>query len=641
MVNAAPRSARDRTRYTVLSRLCADRAGNVLGIVAAAIPPLLVLVGGGVDMSRAYLTQSSLQAACDAGVLAGRRAQAKSGSWGDPERTKATRMFNYNFLNAGTSSTNTTFSPVDAGNGVISGTATTTMPTSIMKMFGKDTFTLSATCSAEFQISNVDVMFVLDTTGSMADCPDNTHCYSGTGSKIVALRDAIRQFYYTMAQAVPAGGTARLRFGFVPYAGTVNMGSLVAAGDLPSSYFTSSTPYSTKYANFTTPNYVGTNGTPSVVNNTIVRSSNSSCNSWANASAVTTGGPAPAQTTTTTYAKVSYNSSNGNCTRSETTTTTTYVQSGYKLNPSAPYTYKVGNVDTSVLKTGTAVAIATSISSNATVPTSGSYDMVQLAALSGTTGISTTSTTWGGCIEERNTVNSLFTNNSAPSGAYDHDLQSAPTSDSTRWHPYIGSLVYDRNQTAQLATSTVIGSTWEYCVPAAKTFTTVDTSAPTTVPAWLETYVNTLIANGNTYHDIGMMWGARLANPNGIMATNVNEGNLSSVSRHIIMLTDGMMAPNSNVYNAYGLESIDNRVAPNGTSDTSLIDYHNARFLTACATAKAMGYTIWFIGFGQSLTTQMQTCASSGRAYFAGDTAALNDTFRHIASQVADLRLKS
>lgn len=630
-------------RRSWLGRLGADRAGNVLGIVAASIPPLLVLVGGGVDMSRAYLTQSSLQAACDAGVLAGRRAQAKSGSWGDPERTKAARMFNYNFLNSGTSSTGTTFSPVDAGNGVISATASTTMPTSIMKMFGKDTFVLNATCSAEFQISNVDVMFVVDTTGSMADCPDNTRCYSGPGSKIVGLRDAIRQFYYTMAAAVPAGGTARLRFGFVPYAGTVNMGNLVSAGDIPNSYFTSTTTYSTKYANFDTPNYVGTNGPSTVVNNTIYRSSNSSCNSWASGS-TTTGGPAPAATTTTTYAKVSYNSGNGNCTRSETTYTTTYVQSGWKLNPSTPYTYRAGGVDTSRLKAGNSVAIASSISGSATVPNSGSYDMVQLAALSGTSGITTSTITWGGCIEERNTVNALFTNNSAPNGALDHDLQSAPTNDNSRWHPYVPELVFDRNQTSQLDTNWVIGSTWGYCVPAAMKFTTVDTSAPNTVPAWLDTYLNTLVANGNTYHDIGMMWGARLANPNGIMAANVNEGNLPSVSRHIIMLTDGLMAPNSNVYNAYGMEDVDNRVAPGGTPDTgtnSLTDYHNARFLTACATAKAMGYTIWFIGFGQSLTTQMQTCASSGRAYFAGDTAALNDTFRHIASQVADLRLKT
>lgn len=643
MVNVSPRGRRERTYRTWLSRLGADRAGNVLGIVAASIPALLVLVGGGVDMSRAYLTQASLQAACDAGVLAGRRAQAKSGSWGDPERTKAARMFDYNFLNSGTNSTGTTFSPVDAGNGVISATASTTMPTSIMKIFGKNTFVLNATCSAEFQISNVDVMFVLDTTGSMADCPDNTHCYSGTGSKIVGLRDAIRQFYYTMAAAVPAGGTARLRFGFVPYAGTVNMGTLVSAGDIPSSYFTSSTTYSTKYANFDTPNYVGTDGASNTVNNTIYRSSSSSCTSWGNASPTTTGGPAPAPITTTTYARISYNSGTGNCTRSETTYTTTYI-TNYKLNPSTPYTYRVGSVDTSQLKAGTSVPIVTSINGSATVPTAGSYDMVQLGAMSGTTGLTTTDVTWGGCIEERNTVNSLFTNNSAPNGALDHDLQSAPTDDNSRWHPYVPELVFNRGQTGPRNTGTVIGSTGGYCVPAAMKFTTVDTSSPSTVPSWLENYLNTLVANGNTYHDIGMMWGARLANPNGIMAANVNEGNLPSVSRHIIMLTDGLMAPNNTVYNAYGMERIDNRVAPYNTPDTgtnSLVDYHNARFLTACATAKAMGYTIWFIGFGQSLTTQMQTCASSGRAYFAGDTAALNDTFRHIASQVADLRLKT
>ena len=577
MVNAEPRNLRDRVRRSWLGRLGADRAGNVLGIVAASIPPLLVLVGGGVDMGRAYLTQSSLQAACDAGVLAGRRAQAKSGSWGDPERAKAAKMFDYNFLNSGTSSTGTTFSPMDAGSGVISATASTTMPTSIMKIFGKDNFTLNATCSAEFQISNVDVMFVLDTTGSMADCPNNTTCNSGPGSKIVGLRDAIRQFYYTMAAAVPSGGTARLRFGFVPYAGTVNMGTLVSAGDIPSSYFTSTTTYSTKYANFNTPNYVGTAGTPSSVDVTTTRSSSNSCNSWAGASSTSSGGPAPAATSVTTYAKVSYNSGTQQCTRRETTTTTTYVQNGYKVDPT-PYTYQSGGVNTSQLKTRTAVAIATSISSSATVPTAGTYDMVQLAALSGTSGITTTNVTWGGCIEERDTVNSLFTNNSAPNGAYDHDLQSAPSSDTTRWHPYVGSLVFDRNQTAALNTSTVIGSTTEYCVPAAMKFTTVDTSSPNTVPDWLETYVNTLVARGNTYHDIGMMWGARLANPNGIMAANVNEGNLASVSRHIIMLTDGLMAPNSNVYNAYGMESIDNRVAPYGTTDSSLINYHNARF---------------------------------------------------------------
>ena len=626
MVNARfrTRSGQPSLRQgsTLLGRLRGDLGGNVLGIAAAVIPPILLLVGAGVDMGRAYLTQTTLQAACDAGVLAGRRAQAKSGQWGTTEEGKATAMFNYNFMSAGTGATGTQFLPRDAGNGVISATASTTMPTTVMKMIKRDNFTLSTTCSAEYQISNVDVMFVLDVTGSMACRTDGSSCNSGSSSKIVALKEAVRQFYYTMALAMPDNGSARLRFGFVPYAGTVNIGNLVDSGDIPTSYFSNTTPYSTKLFNFDTPNYPFTITSSS-------QSSSSACNTWANAPA----------TSTTTYSYVSY--SGGTCRRRETSKT----QNGWRLNPTRPFTYKVATLDTSQIKTRTPVEVLTGVdlpsstSNGATVQVPGTYDAVTFASQSATaTGYYSAMHTWTGCVEERDTVNSLFSNNTAPTGAFDHDLTSAPTNDATRWHPYVGRFVYNRWQKAQLDTTTDYFSEQEYCVPSAMKFTTVDTTSNTTVPTWLETYLGTLIARGNTYHDIGMVWGARLANPNGIMATNVNEGNLPSISRHIIMLTDGELAPNGDVYNAYGLEDIDNRVGPAGAN---LYTYHNARFLTACANAKAMGYTIWFIGFGQTLTSQMQACATSGRAYYASSASTLNETFRQIASQVADLRLKS
>jgi len=625
MVNARlcirPDRVTRRRADTLLGRLRKDRSGNVLGLAAAVTPPILLLVGAGVDMGRAYLTQTTLQAACDAGVLAGRRAQAKSGTWGSAEIAKATAMFNFNFLSAGTGATGTTFTPTDAGNGVISGTASTQMPTTIMKMVNRNSFTLSTTCSAEYQISNVDVMFILDVTGSMACAPNGSNCNSGSGSKIVALKEAVRQFYYTMALAMPNNGSARLRFGFVPYAGTVNIGNLVDSGDIPSSYLTSATPYSTKLFNFDTPNFPFT-----IVSSS--QPSSSACNTWANAPA----------TSTRTYSFVSY--SGGTCRRRETSTT----QNGWRLNPTQPFTYRVATLDTSRLKTRAPVEILTGVdlpsstSNGATVQTRGTYDVISFASQAATaTGYYSTMHTWDGCVEERDTVNSLFTNNVAPSGAFDHDVTSAPTNDATRWHPYIGRLVYNRWQRAQLDSTANYFSEQEYCVPPAMKFTTVDTSSATTVPGWLENYLGTLIARGNTYHDIGMIWGARLANPNGIMSANVNDGNLPSISRHIIMLTDGELAPNGDVYSSYGLEDIDNRVAPSGGN---LYNYHNARFTTACANARAMGYTLWFIGFGQSLTPQMQSCAP-GKAFYASNAATLNDTFRQIASQVADLRLKS
>ena len=64
---------RAEIRGGVLSRLAANRAGNTLPIVAAALAPLLALVGGGVDLGRSYLSEARLQQACDAGVLAARK----------------------------------------------------------------------------------------------------------------------------------------------------------------------------------------------------------------------------------------------------------------------------------------------------------------------------------------------------------------------------------------------------------------------------------------------------------------------------------------------------------------------------------------------------------------------------------------
>jgi len=682
MVNSALAIAARRAR-TFLGRLRRNTAGNVLALTAAALPPILILVGGAVDMSRAYMAQTSLQNACDAGVLAGRRAQAKSGSWGTTEQAKAQRMFDINFQASSANATGTTFTATNPTTGVISATATTNVPATIMKMFGTTQFPLTATCSAEFQVSNIDVMLVLDTTGSMACRPDGSNCYSDSTSKIEGLKSAIRSFYYTLAAAVPSGSTTRVRFAFVPYNGTVNLTNFVSGGSpvVTQSYLSSSTNYQTRLYHFDQPNYTSSTssavtyetygGTATPTQITQADCTNYGINKYpTSGQTTTTTGTQPGNVVTTTYAYYSWinncgncqgNSGNGNgnlpkgtCVRSKTVDTTTYTLASYGLSPTTPYRYTQASLDTANLKALTATNIATEVASTATVPaagyTTGYYDPITLGSLSGATGITATSTTWNGCIEERSTVNSLFTNNTVPSGALDHDLVSAPTATATtQWKPWIPRLVWNRWQSATLDTTTDYDSEqdrqtsggYSLCAPAAKNFATVDTSVPNTVPSWIETYLATLVANGNTYHDIGMIWGARLAATNGINATTVNAGNVSSVSRHIIFLTDGDTAPNIDLYNSYGLESLDNRVAPSGNSNPQLATYHNARYTTACQTAKNMGYTIWVIGFGQSLTTPMTTCASGGRSYYASDTTTLQTTFRTIASQVADLRLRS
>lgn len=644
---------------SLLGSLLRDTAGNTLGIALGTIILLVSLAGSGTDMARAYMTKTSLQNACDAGVLAGRKAMATSGTYGTSETAKANKMFNFNFNPSATNSNTVTFTTASSGTGAVSGTASTVMPTVIMGIFGFKNITLTVACSAELQMASADVMFVLDTTGSMADTPSNGYSNSGPDSKIVGLRTAILNFYNTVASAVTDKTNTRIRFGFVPFTATVNMGGIVAAGQMPTSYFADTQPFQTALANFNTPVYIGTAGSP--VASTETYGSNitqSQCNSYGTNSyptnggnPVSGGGPTPANTTSTTYSykswtKVSGSGSNalGTCVRNKSVTTTTYVTRYQFTN----WTFKAATLSVTAFKGLGSVPVVTNIASNATVPTAGTYDMPTLAALNGTagvTGLTTSNATWGGCIEERQTVQNLAMN-PVPSGATDLDIDTVPTTDATRWKLNLNQVEWYRGSTnvASRTVTSLQSDTYRVssqCPPKAMLFTEVDTSNPSVPPTWLSNYVNTLVASGSTYHDTGMIWGARLGSPTGIFKDNVNADSVKypSVSRHIIFMTDGLMAPTTTAYSAYGQELYDNRVAPSGSTNSTLVNYHNNRFLAACTKAKNLGYTVWVIGFGTSLTTQMTTCATAGRAYQANDTTTLNNTFKFIAGQVADLRI--
>ncbi|GEO01049.1 hypothetical protein NSE01_28810 [Novosphingobium sediminis] len=643
----------------LIGSLLRDTAGTTMGIALATIVLMVALVGSGTDMARAYMTKTSLQNACDAGVLAGRKAMATSGTYGTSETAKANKMFDFNFNPLGTNSQNVTFTTESSGTGSVSGTASTAMPTVMMGIFGFKSMTLTVACSAELQMASADVMFVLDTTGSMACNPDGSSCNSSSTSKIMGLRQALRNFYTTVANAVVDKSNTRIRFGFVPYTATVNMGGIVAAGQMPTSYFADTQSFQTALANFNTPVYVGTADSPVATTETYGSTiTQTQCNNYGvnkypttGSNPVTSGGPAPADTISTTYsyrswAKVSGSGSSakGTCVRNKSVTTTTY-ETRYQFTN---WTFQNTTLDVTGFKGLGNNTVVTNIASNATVPTAGTYDMIALAALNGTTGVTgltTATANWDGCIEERQTVQNLAMN-PVPSGATDLDIDTVPSSDATRWKLNLNDVEWYRgssNTTSRTVTS-LQSDTYRVssqCPPKAALFAEVDTTNPAVVPTWLDNYINTLVASGSTYHDIGMIWGARLGSPSGIFATNVNADNVKypSVSRHIIFMTDGEMAPTTTAYSAYGQELYDNRVAPSGTSSSTLINYHNNRFLAACTKAKNLGYTVWLIGFGTSLTTQMTTCATAGRAYYASDTTALTNTFKFIAGQVADLRI--
>jgi hypothetical protein len=143
---------------------------------------------------------------------------------------------------------------------------------------------------------------------------------------------------------------------------------------------------------------------------------------------------------------------------------------------------------------------------------------------------------------------------------------------------------------------------------------------------------------GGTYHDTGMIWGTRLISPTGLFASDTSTWpGHAPPSRYIVFMTDGDMSPNSSIYGLYGMEYYDKRVT--GSTVTNDLAYHNARFLAECAAAKARNIKIFVVGFGQTLTTELSTCASPGSAYYASDNASLTAAFTSIAGQVAMLRI--
>lgn len=160
----------------LLTRLAKNQAGNTLAIVAAALVPLAGMIGGGLDISRGYLSQTRLQQACDAGVLAGRKLMGTSGVLSDAVTAEVRKYVRFNYPNnyLGATLQDADIVPTVGTNEQIVLTVSTAVPTVIMKLFGKNEMAVSATCSGRNDYSNIDIVLVLDTTGSMACKPEFT-----------------------------------------------------------------------------------------------------------------------------------------------------------------------------------------------------------------------------------------------------------------------------------------------------------------------------------------------------------------------------------------------------------------------------------------------------------------------------------
>ncbi|WP_293973191.1 TadE/TadG family type IV pilus assembly protein [Sphingomonas sp.] len=226
--------------------------------------------------------------------------------------------------------------------------------------------------------------------------------------------------------------------------------------------------------------------------------------------------------------------------------------------------------------------------------------------------------TWNGCIEERQTVSTITASTSAiPAAAYDLDIDRIPDSDTTRWVPYDGD--------AETANSQ------EACPQAAKRL-------QSWARADLVTYLNSLTPDGGTYHDIGMIWGARMISSAGVFADSPATYNSMPTNRFVIFMTDGLLSTNSTLYSAYGMEKYDQRVTG---GDLSTQDArHHQRFNLMCSAIKNRGVSIWVVAFASSLDTNLTNCASNaGQASTSANSTDLTTKFVEIGKSIGAMRL--
>ena len=653
-------------RGTWISRLRAgtkalrsDQRGNAFMLTAAAIVPVIGIVGSAVDIGRGYMTQLRLQQACDAGVLAGRRAMGGA-TYSDDAEAEADKMFNFNFPEGKYGASGILFSSQAINASDVAGQASAILPTELMFIFGKDEFRLSANCTAKLEISNVDVMLVLDVTGSMAQTNSGD-----TVNRITALQDATMDFFDTLTTADVGDG--RLRFGVVPYSSTANVGQILIEKD--SDWLSDYTilPSRSPIIRY---NWSGTNPPSSVTSGTTTNGAwenflpvSGFTNSTACSAVVAPADTMPALTDDQNLNRTARVVDRNGTRRYVTVAGTQHRYINYRYN------YRSSD-DTCWLQRRTVTFDHTASPAPSSTPFYNQYRYedrlfdVSSAKSGGTISVDTgdsgafRSVGWSGCVIERRTE-SFGASSSAPAAALDMDIDMVPTSDeNTKWRLLIPEIAYPRNSTVgakpsntgvrTVNSSDVYNGYWqnfEYHWPSGWGVCPAPAMKLTTMTAddrdTFEDYVESLEPLGGPYQDAGMIWGARLLSPTGLFADeNAAAPNERPISRHIVFMTDGDMAPNMPNLTFQGYEYLMQRVGGSfNTSDTQLKDRHNNRFVQLCRAARQRGITIWVVSFGVSDNANLNSCASSGEAFEADNAAELNQQFQAIARQISKLRL--
>lgn len=198
-------------RNKIIKRFLENTSGNVAVIFSLVAVPLVVLIGGGIDIQRVSASKVKLQSAVEASALAA--ASFKNSGTVTEEFVKEYIQANLSdanqLLNVNVNIDNSTIT-LNKREIVVSSTAT--VPSYFLQLVGINDSEIKATSTAVESRGSIEYSMVLDISSSMS------------GAKLANLKEAANDFVDTVLGDEQVDTTS---INLVPFGGTVNLGSAV------------------------------------------------------------------------------------------------------------------------------------------------------------------------------------------------------------------------------------------------------------------------------------------------------------------------------------------------------------------------------------------------------------------------------
>ena len=595
---------------TLVAASARDRSGSTSIIFGLSIVPILMLVGAGIDYSRAIDQKSALQQATDATALAMTRLYQQTPASVTQSQAQTFLSGAVNDANA-TIVTGPTITSDNTSTALCIKTKTT-LNTTIMRVAvgmgfsPPSTLTVSGySCTKMDQ--TVEVALVLDTSGSMNDTVGGT-------PKITSLRQAASSLVSIM---IPAGtAKPRAALSIVPFTLAVNVGS----GYQGASWIDNDGKSSIALQNYRVPKQLPTGA---FAPNDRFDLFTAMGQSW------------------------------GGCVEERPGTYLSSDTPATSANPDSlfepylyPDEYSTSSTDSSKI-------------TNEYVESNYNYSLINdyLNTKNGTHSMCDAVSTNYSAADQTNSTTPIVADDGNPY---------LPRGDS---QTMVCKYVNNPKKTTNFKSYSYGGQNSGFvtgpnllCDSQALTTLTNDSSL-------LSTKISALVAKGSTNLFSGVMWGWRTISPNGPFNTqttatgaigpqNAKAYTTTTVQmnnkKYIVLVTDGMNSWNANTSTTFGYNQ--STYSPFGFFENSRLGTTNASnwrsvmdaaTLQACTNVKQTGVQIFTVGFSTTNDpidpdgkTLLQQCASSSNmAYFAADGSTLASTFTSIAQQMSRLRL--